>query len=128
MEDHANSKGAMAGAFAAIGSLLILIIGSINYKPEPTLPFRIDGCENPPTENYSNSTLSALDFTDTSDTHWPFKLNFTYYGFTGPTVGLIVGCLTSWLTGGHRVTNEKLLAPFLRHKCRPEEEIRLQDT
>ncbi|XP_059608151.1 sodium-coupled monocarboxylate transporter 2-like [Phlebotomus argentipes] len=119
----ANSSGAQAGALTAILSVLILIIGSLNSKPEPTLPFRTDGCTDS-----LNSTITSFpqSSSDQEDIFWLFRISFVYYNLIGLFIGISVGYLTSILTGGNTVEDQRLLAPFLRRKAPTEEQISLK--
>ncbi|GAB0093357.1 hypothetical protein DMENIID0001_084470 [Sergentomyia squamirostris] len=122
----ANSKGAITGALSAVSVLLILIIGSLNKKPERPLPLRTDGCE--PGLIFSNSSQVLQIKTDDDDTFWLFRLNFTYYAFVGTVIGISVGYFTSLATGGNTIRNQKFIAKFLRvtETQEAEEEMRLQ--
>ncbi|XP_059608017.1 sodium-coupled monocarboxylate transporter 2-like [Phlebotomus argentipes] len=103
----ANNTGAQVGALTAILSILILIIGSINSKPEPTLPFQTHDC-------ISNLTINSF----------PDILNEEED--TRTFLGISVGYLTSLFTGGNTVDDQRLLAPFLRAKGDTEEAVNLQ--
>ncbi|XP_059613629.1 sodium-coupled monocarboxylate transporter 2-like [Phlebotomus argentipes] len=123
----ANSAGAQAGALTAIVSVLTLIIGSINNEPEPTLPFRTDGCSDSLT-GASNSTIDHFPHSssDQEDIFWLFRISFMYFGFIGTFLGISIGYLTSLLTGGNTIEDQRLLAPFLRTKALTEEEVNLR--
>ncbi|XP_055691275.1 sodium-coupled monocarboxylate transporter 2-like [Lutzomyia longipalpis] len=124
-----NSTGAKVGAIASIVSIFTLIVGSINQKPEPMLPFRTDGCEGlnltNPLDLTTRSPLTATSDAD-EDIFWLFRISYVYYGLIGTSIGLTFGYLTSLLTGGNVVEDQKLLAVFMRRKSLQEEEMVLK--
>ncbi|GAB0092678.1 hypothetical protein DMENIID0001_077060 [Sergentomyia squamirostris] len=120
----ANSKGALVGSLTALVTTMILIIGSINKKPEPTLLFRTDGCIHN-SSNFSLGPNSTLQFVendgDSEELFWIFRLSYVYFGLVGTVMGVIVGYLTSLVSGGSRVRDQKLLATFVRRKLYSED-------
>ncbi|GAB0099580.1 hypothetical protein DMENIID0001_154640 [Sergentomyia squamirostris] len=114
----ANSKGAVLGALAAVGTMLTFIIGSLEKKHDPPLPFRTDGCQssvNASVVHQLTSTMTSRSFeVDEDDVFWLFRLSFVYYAFVGTIIGFGVGYLTSILTGGQHIKNQNLLATFVR--------------
>ncbi|GAB0090910.1 hypothetical protein DMENIID0001_056900 [Sergentomyia squamirostris] len=85
---RANSMGAIAGALSSIIGILVLILGSLNNKAEPTLPLRTDGCDSGLNITTSNIPEVFKVVEDVDDTFWLFKLNFQYYALVGTVIGM----------------------------------------
>ncbi|GAB0093331.1 hypothetical protein DMENIID0001_084160 [Sergentomyia squamirostris] len=117
MFPKSNGKSAMFGSVTAVVTIMTLILGSSYKKPEPTLPFRTDGCSN-----YNSTTVEfGVEEEVPEDVFWIFRLSYVYFGLVGTLVGVGIGYLTSLICGGSPVKDQRLLATFIRRKLIPEE-------
>uniref|UniRef100_A0A1B0GM11 Uncharacterized protein n=1 Tax=Phlebotomus papatasi TaxID=29031 RepID=A0A1B0GM11_PHLPP len=100
---------------------MFYVLHRINNKPDAVLPLRTDGCINGTITDFVGNSSD-----DSKENFWLFEISFIYYGLIGTLSGICIGYLTSLLTGGNTVEDQRLLAPFLRRKVLSEEEITLQ--
>lgn len=54
--------------------------------------------------------------TEQDDMFWLYRISFMYYALIGCTIVWIIGYPVSVLTGCTELTNENVLAPFMRRK------------
>uniref|UniRef100_A0A182NTY1 Sodium/solute symporter n=1 Tax=Anopheles dirus TaxID=7168 RepID=A0A182NTY1_9DIPT len=121
-----NTKGIIS---AAVVSMLItgtIMTGAqLNPKP-PMLPLRTDGCDASTLANVTTILTGAATQAVVPD-NIPliFKLSFMHYSLLGLISFFIVAFVVSALTGGGDISDERLLAPFLRIKDKLEKEMTL---
>ncbi|GAB0101000.1 hypothetical protein DMENIID0001_171170 [Sergentomyia squamirostris] len=106
----ANQTGAIAGTLTSFVCVAGIIYGGLFKRPDPILPLSIEGCQH----NFTSSLhLLKLDETE-DDLPWIFRISFMYYGTLGIAIVYVVGLPVSLLTGGDKITDQRLLAPFIR--------------
>jgi Na+/proline symporter len=107
----ANTKGTIAGAVCSMLAVAVILIGAqANPKPPP-LPLKTDACDVFPV----NANLTSVPSDDVhDDIPLIFRLSFMYYTLLGVIVHFSVGYTVSILTGGGRISDQRLLAPVLR--------------
>uniref|UniRef100_A0A182JI64 Sodium/solute symporter n=1 Tax=Anopheles atroparvus TaxID=41427 RepID=A0A182JI64_ANOAO len=119
-----NTKGIIS---ASVVSMLVtgtVMIGAqLNPKP-PMLPLRTDGCEESLLANVTTVLTGAA--TEVPDTvPLIFQLSFMHYALLGLVTFFIVAFLVTELTGPGDISDERLLAPFLRNQSKLEKEMTL---
>ncbi|GAB0097881.1 hypothetical protein DMENIID0001_135600 [Sergentomyia squamirostris] len=107
----ANQTGAIAGTVTSIVCVAVVLYGGLYKKPDPTLPVNTEGCHH----NFT-SLLNHSNFEEPDDLPLIFRISFMYYGTMGFVIAYLVGVPVSLLTGGNTITDQRLLAPFLRRK------------
>lgn len=119
-----NTKGVIAGSVASMISISTILIGAqLNPKP-PLMPFRTDGCDD--TQLHNVTLVTPPPSTIQDDIPQVFKLSFMYYTLVGVIIYFVVAYVVSSLTGGGEITDQRLLAPFLRDKKQYEKEQALR--
>uniref|UniRef100_A0AAG5DEY1 Sodium/solute symporter n=1 Tax=Anopheles atroparvus TaxID=41427 RepID=A0AAG5DEY1_ANOAO len=119
-----NTKGIIS---ASVVSMLVtgtVMIGAqLNPKP-PMLPLRTDGCEESLLANVTTVLTGAA--TEVPDTvPLIFQLSFMHYALLGLVTFFIVAFVVTELTGPGDISDERLLAPFLRNQSKLEKEMTL---
>uniref|UniRef100_A0A1B0DA56 Sodium/solute symporter n=1 Tax=Phlebotomus papatasi TaxID=29031 RepID=A0A1B0DA56_PHLPP len=115
----ANQTGAITGTISSLIGVSFILFGSLSRKPDKSrLLMRTDGCLHNITNTvaFANATLSDRLDNEDDDTPWIFRITFMYYSTIGFILVYLIGYPTSLLTGGNEVSDERLLAPFLRKK------------
>ncbi|GAB0097879.1 hypothetical protein DMENIID0001_135580 [Sergentomyia squamirostris] len=110
----ANQTGAIAGTVTSIVCVAGVIYGGLNKKPSPTLSMSTEGCLHNFTSPLTPSNFEEPD--DRDDLPLIFRISFMYYATIGIAIVYLVGVPVSLLTGGNKITDQRLLAPFLRRK------------
>ncbi|XP_049537294.1 sodium-coupled monocarboxylate transporter 1-like [Anopheles darlingi] len=128
-----NTKGIISASVASMLLTGTIMIGAqMNPKP-PMLPMRTDGCEDG-SSFVSNITTAAttvlLETTESvtttaDDIPLLFKLSFMHYSLVGLITFFIVAYVVSEFTGAGSISDERLLAPFLRIPEKLEKEMAL---
>ncbi|GAB0097880.1 integral component of membrane [Sergentomyia squamirostris] len=111
----ANQTGVIAGIVTSIVCVAVVIYGGLYKKPDSTLPMSTEECLH----NFT-SPLSPSSFEKPDDLPWIFRISFMYYGTIGFAIVYLVGWPVSLLTGGNTITDQRLLAPFLRRRNQGE--------
>ncbi|XP_065079989.1 sodium-coupled monocarboxylate transporter 1-like [Ochlerotatus camptorhynchus] len=115
-----NTKGVIAGSVVSMISISTILIGAqLNPKP-PYMPFRTDGCDDSLLQNVT--IVPPAPSTIQDDVPHVFKLSFMYYSLFGVIIYFVVAYVVSIMTGGGEITDQRLLAPFLRDKKQYEKE------
>ncbi|GAB0097891.1 hypothetical protein DMENIID0001_135730 [Sergentomyia squamirostris] len=107
----ANQTGVIAGTLTSIVCVAVVIYGGLNKKPDPILPMSTQGCLH----NFT-SPLNPSNFEEPEDLPLIFRISFMYYATIGIAIVYLVGWPVSLLTRGNTITDQRLLAPFLRRK------------
>ncbi|XP_053673858.1 sodium-coupled monocarboxylate transporter 1-like [Anopheles nili] len=121
-----NTKGIISGSVVSMVLTGIIMIGAqLNPKP-PMLPLRTDGCDavtlaNVTVQIFQSAANPGVSETDTIPLI--FKLSFMHYSLLGLLSFFIVCFLVSELTGAGEISDERLLAPFLREPEKLEKEM-----
>ncbi|GAB0097883.1 hypothetical protein DMENIID0001_135620 [Sergentomyia squamirostris] len=108
----ANQTGAITGTVTSIVCVAVVIYGGLNKKPCPTLSMSTDGCLHNFTSPLNPSNFEEPEESD--DLPLIFRISFMYYATIGIAMVYLVGWPVSLLTGGNTITDQRLLAPFLR--------------
>ncbi|XP_058058120.1 sodium-coupled monocarboxylate transporter 1-like [Anopheles bellator] len=117
-----NTKGIISAAVVSMCLTGTIMIGAQLNPKAPMLPLRTDGCEVP--ELLANLTTVATSMVEPADTvPLLFKLSFMHYSLAGLLSFFAVAFLVSELTGAGDITDERLLAPFLRISDKLEKEL-----
>ena len=100
----ANKWGAHVGYVAGFAISVWVYVGSLLYPPgvefTNSLPLSIESCSNP-----QNNTISPIPDDTRPSVAGLYEISYLYLGTIGFTVCLIVGLITSLLTGGLRQTS-----------------------
>ena len=111
MSRTANTKGVICGAIVALLSVGTIIIGAQSLPKQPPLNFKTEGC-NFTLSSTKNDTDSYQD--DLKNIPLIFQLSFMYYTIFAVIILFVVAIPISWLTGGCKPFDERLITPFLR--------------
>ncbi|GAB0087704.1 hypothetical protein DMENIID0001_020430 [Sergentomyia squamirostris] len=106
----ANQKGAIAGTLTSFVCVAIIIYGGLYKKPDQILDLSTAGCLHD-FKSSLNSSNSEEPENDLPSLAWIFRISFMYYATIGIAIVYLVGWPVSLLTGGNKITNQKLLAP-----------------
>lgn len=109
-----NTKGAIAGAIGSMSIVSVIMIGAQSLPKHPPLPFRTDGCDS--SFNMTSSVLSNSVTQSIDDIPLVFKISFMYYALIGCILLFLIAYPVSWLTGGCKPFDERLLTPLIRSK------------
>lgn len=119
-----NTKGVIAGAVTSLIAIGTILIGAQLNPKHPPMPFRTDGCDADLLRNVTLVTPAA----DTVRDAVPhiFKLSFMYYALAGVLIYYVVAYVVSIMTGGGDISDQRLLAPFMRDQKQFEKEQTLR--
>lgn len=119
-----NTKGVIAGSITSLVAIGAVLIGAQLNPKHPPMPFRTDGCD---ADLLRNVTL-VTPVSDTVRDNVPhiFKLSFMYYALAGVIIYFVVAYVVSIMTGGGDVSDQRLLAPFMRDQKQYEKEQALR--
>lgn len=119
-----NTKGVIAGCVVSMISVSTILIGAQLNPKYPFMPFRTDGCDASLLQNVTLVTPAPSTVHD--DVPRIFKLSFMYYTVVGVAIYFAVAYVVSMMTGGGSITDQRLLAPFLRDQKQYEKEQALR--
>ncbi|XP_035917651.1 sodium-coupled monocarboxylate transporter 1-like [Anopheles stephensi] len=121
-----NTKGIISASVVSMAITGTIMTGAqLNPKP-PMLSLRTDGCDGEILANVTTLlTETVTQAVETDTVPLIFKLSFMHYSLLGLISFFVVSFVVSHLTGGGDISDERLLAPFLRNTDKLEKEMTL---
>ncbi|XP_059623001.1 sodium-coupled monocarboxylate transporter 2-like [Phlebotomus argentipes] len=104
----ANQKGAISGTIVSMLTVGVIIIGGFARVPDPPLPLNTNGCAT------NSSALINTTQPEHGDLPLIFRISFMYYSTIGFLLVYLIGYPVSVLSGGNKISDQRLLATFLR--------------